>query len=260
VTAISIEDVAVQSRSQRVLEGISIRIGCGDRVVLVGPNGAGKTTLLRAILGLQTLSAGRILIDGQTTHALSPQERAAKLAWLPQQALADEPITTLEYVAAARFRFHESSRSAREAALRALGRVDAEPWAPRLVTQLSGGEQQRVALAALLAQQSQIVLADEPANHLDPAQQAAIWGLLGQFAASGTMIVVTHDVNWVAWLGPLAGTRIVALKQGRVAFDLMANDALLTDRLSELYGIRMRAHGDSRDRVIIAAGPSGETT
>jgi len=260
VTAISIEDVAVQSRSQRVLEGISIRIDCGDRVVLIGPNGAGKTTLLRAILGLVPLSTGRILIDGQANHALSPQERAAKIAWLPQQALADEAITTLEYVAAARFRFRESRRSAHAAALRALGRVDAEPWASRLVTQLSGGEQQRVALAALLAQESRILLADEPANHLDPAQQVAIWGLLGQFATSGTMVVVTHDVNWVSWLGPLSGTRIMALKQGRVAFDVMASDVSLTDRLSELYGIRMRAHGDLHDRVIFSAVPNGEAS
>ncbi len=258
MTAISVEDITVQSGTQRILEGISLRIERGDRVALIGPNGAGKTTLLRAILGLVPLRAGRILLDGRANHALSPLERAAQIAWLPQQALADEAITTLEYVLAARFRFRESKQAAREAALRALACVGAQSWASRLVTQLSGGEQQRVALAALLAQESRILLADEPANHLDPAQQVAVWGLLGQFAASGTMIVVTHDINWVAWLGAPSGTRVVALKQGRLAFDVMAHDVSLPDRLRQLYGIPMRTHGDSEHRVIIPVGPAGD--
>jgi iron complex transport system ATP-binding protein len=125
------------------------------------------------------------------------------------------------------------------------------------VTQLSGGEQQRIALAALLAQESQTLLADEPANHLDPAQQVVVWRLLGRIAASGTMIVVTHDINWVPWLGDLAATRVVALKQGQLMFDLKADDALLPARLSELYGIEMFALEANGQRVIVPTKSHG---
>jgi len=251
MTVISIEHAGINRGGQCVLNDVSLRVERGDRIALLGPNGSGKTTLLRAILGLVPLARGRILLDGEPLARLAAIERAARVAWLPQQALADEAITTLEFVLAARYRLTEPRPVAKEAALHALKCIDAEAWASRVVTQLSGGEQQRIALAALLAQESQTLLADEPANHLDPAQQVVVWRLLGQIAASSTMIVVTHDINWVPWLGDLAATRVVALKQGQLMFDVKADDALLPARLSELYGIEMLALEANGQRVIV---------
>lgn len=257
MTVISIERAVVYRGGQRVLNDVSLQVERGDRIALIGPNGSGKTTLLRTILGLVPLDEGRILLNGEPVARLASLDRAARVAWLPQQALADEAITTLEFVSAARYRFTESRQSASEAALRALKCIDAEAWAPRLVTQLSGGEQQRIALAALLAQESQTLLADEPANHLDPAQQVVVWKLLGRIAASGTMVVVTHDINWVPWLGDLAATRVVALKEGRLLFEVKANDPMLPARLSELYGIEMCALEANGYRVIVPTQPQG---
>jgi iron complex transport system ATP-binding protein len=257
MTVISIEHVAINRGGQCILNDVSLRVERGDRIALIGPNGSGKTTLLRAILGLIPLTQGRILLDGEPVARLPSIDRAARVAWLPQQALADEAITTLEFVLAARYRFSEPRLLAMVAALRALKCIDAEAWASRLVTQLSGGEQQRIALAALLAQESQTLLADEPANHLDPAQQVVVWKLLGRIAASGTMIVVTHDINWVPWLGELAATRVVALKQGQLLFDVKADDALLPARLGELYGIEMLALEANGQRVIVPTKPQG---
>jgi iron complex transport system ATP-binding protein len=237
---IELKRVTVRRGHRCVLDNVSLTIEQRDRVALIGPNGSGKTTLLRSILGIAPIAEGQVLLDGASLAALTPLQRATKLAWLPQQALGEEPITTLEFVQAARFRFNESKQAARVAAQRALEQVNSGDWASRLVTQLSGGEQQRVALAALIAQDAQTVLADEPANHLDPAQQVVIWSLLGRIAASSTMIVVTHDVNWLAWLGDFAKTRIVALKRGELLFDVRADDSTLSERLSALYETPMR--------------------
>ncbi len=260
MTVLRVQQVVVHRGSQRVLDGISLTVSPGERVALVGPNGSGKTTLLRAILGLLPLSAGEISLGGLAVARLSPLQRAALIAWLPQQALADEAITTLEFVLAARYRFREPASVARQAALNALARIGAQDWAERKVTQLSGGEQQRVALAALLAQESGVLLADEPANHLDPAQQVVVWSLLGQIAASSTMIVVTHDANWVRWLGDLAATRIVGLKQGTLLFDVMADDPRLGEHLSELYGIEMNVFEANGQRVFIPGNSLGKSS
>jgi iron complex transport system ATP-binding protein len=251
VTELQVEHLTISRGSRCVLQDLSLHVRSRERVAVVGPNGSGKTTLLRAILGLLPVAKGHIFLDGVPTQQLRPLERAAKLAWLPQQALAEEPITALEFVRAARFRFQETSHAARGAALRALQSVGAEDWADSPVTCLSGGEQQRVALAALFAQEATLLLADEPANHLDPAQQASAWRLLERAAASSTVLVVTHDINLVPLLGELSDTRVVALNHGRIAFDVMASDMSLPDLLCKLYGIEMQVFGSPGYRVIV---------
>ena len=253
MTKLVVDRLTVARGSRRVLDEVSLNVGARDRVAIIGPNGAGKTTLMRTILGMLPALSGGIWLDEASTWRLTPLERAAKVAWLPQQALAEEPITALEFVQAGRFRFSESRSEARDASLAALARVGAEKWAHRLVTRLSGGEQQRVALAALFAQEAELLLADEPANHLDPAQQISAWKLLAAAAASCAVIVITHDVNLVPVLGDGSQTRIVAIDGGRIEFDITANDATLPERLSKLYGIGMQAYGPPGRRVIVPA-------
>jgi iron complex transport system ATP-binding protein len=260
VTELIIDQLVIARGTRRVLDGITLRVGNQERVAVIGPNGAGKTTLMRAILGLIPVQQGSILLDGVPTGKLSPLERAAQLAWLPQQALVEEPITALEFVQAARYRFQEPHQIAREAALRALQRAGAEQWAQSLITRISGGEQQRVALAALFAQEATVLLADEPANHLDPAQQVSAWTLLGQAACAGSILVITHDINLVPLLGDPSQTRIVALNRGRLVFDVPASESSLPERLRELYGIEMRAYGQAASRVIVPRGPGESCT
>lgn len=256
MTQLSIEHLTILRGSRRVLDDLSLQVGNRERVAIIGPNGAGKTTLMRAILGLFPSAMGNVCLDGVPTVKLSPLQRAAKVAWLPQQALPEEPITAVEFVQAARYRFGEANRVARAAAVRALQFAGADQWTDSLVTQLSGGEQQRVALAALFAQETNLLLADEPANHLDPAQQASAWRLLGRATDSSTVMVVTHDINLVPLLGNASTTRVVALDAGRLAFDMMASDASLPDRLGELYRIPMQVFGSRERRVIIPTAPS----
>jgi iron complex transport system ATP-binding protein len=254
VTEVCIEQLVVTRGRRRLLDNVTLLIKPGERVIIVGPNGAGKTTLLRAILGLVPAEQGRILLDGVPTESLSPLSRSAKVAWLAQQALVEEPITCLELAQSARYRFRETSSAARRAAHQVLERVGMRHLAQRLVTQLSGGERQRVALAALLAQQAPLLLADEPANHLDPAQQVWAWTMLGQVALDGSLVVVTHSINLISLLGDTSGTRVVGLKHGTVIFDVNYDDASLPRHLQSLYDVAICVHLNGPDRVIIPTG------
>ena len=260
MTELNVDHLVVSRGSRRVLHDISLKVQNLERVAIIGPNGAGKTTLMRAILGLIRADSGSITLDDTPTWRLNPLRRAEMVAWLPQQALVDEPITALEFVQAARYRFREAHRVARDAAVLALSRVGADGWARRPITGLSGGEQQRVALAALFAQEASLLLADEPANHLDPAQQMSVWRLLGQATSTCSVIVITHDINLVPLLGDSSRTRVVALNQGRIEFDLFANDSSLAGRMSKLFGIAMQVYETSGHRVIVPTAKPGSAT
>ncbi|MEE9310891.1 MAG: ABC transporter ATP-binding protein, partial [Planctomycetota bacterium] len=162
---------------KNILHDFSLSLNSGELTVVLGPNGAGKTTLFRAALGL-IKSTGSISIDGQKLSSFQPRERAALLAYLPQDAPWLEPVTALDAVVSARFRFSEPLSLSREIALKAVTQTNTEKFSERSMTSLSGGERQRVHMAAALAQDTPWLLLDEPANHLDPAQQRDICQLI----------------------------------------------------------------------------------
>ncbi len=193
-------------------------------------------------------------MDGRT--------RASRLAWLPQQLDASEPLRALELVTAARFRFVESQGAARKAALAALARLKADDLADARIDRISGGERQRIALAALLAQGAELLLLDEPANHLDPAHQAETYRLLGELWSEGFgLVCVTHDVNLLAHSGDPERLRVVGLRGGKVAFSTRYADPDLGARLSELFDVRMATfHSGSRRFIvpeILSPGEAG---
>lgn len=240
-TRLDLEGVTVVQRGRTLLDHVSLGLEAREFLALVGPNGAGKTTLFRAALGL-VAAQGRALLDGRPVAAFPGRERAARVAWLPQQALVGEPIHALELVAAARFRFDEPRPVSLDAARAALARSGAEAFCDRPISELSGGEQQRVAIAALLAQDAPLLLLDEPANHLDPAQQIEIYRLLGKLWREGKGILcITHDVNLLRHVG--ASTRPIRLggmRSGRLAFETSYGASEVADAIGELFGIAMR--------------------
>jgi iron complex transport system ATP-binding protein len=252
VTTIVVSDVTVVAQRSRLLDGFSLDIAPGEVVALLGPNGAGKTTLLRCILGLLRPTIGSVLLDGVETLALSAKRRAALVAHLAQNAVRDDMLTGLEYVAAARFRHAESRTASVRAARAALQRVDAQSLAERRLGPLSGGEHQRVALAALLAQEARVLLLDEPANHLDPARQAQSYALLGELQRAGqTLLIVTHDVNLLAHMAHPERVRVVGMQQGRRSFDLPYGVDSLCDALGELYSVPMLRLQDQGHQLIV---------
>ncbi|MEB2310303.1 MAG: ABC transporter ATP-binding protein [Sorangiineae bacterium] len=254
MSELRLEDVIVEARGQRLIDGVTLSLARGALIALVGPNGAGKTTLLRAALGLVRPRGGHVTIDGEELARLSARERAARLSWLPQHVFVTEAIPALELVAAARYRFREGRRRSLEAARAALERVGAAALGPRIVQELSGGERQRVALAGALAQETPFVLLDEPANHLDPAQQLEVYELIGALWQSGLgVLLVTHDVNLLAQLGDAARVTVVGLAAGRTRFTLSYDDAKLFDELGALFGLELSVVTLGDRRVAVAA-------
>lgn len=243
--AMELKSVSVRAGAKTLLEDFSLQVGEHDFVALIGPNGAGKTTLLRAALGLARIAAGSVLLSGRESARLRGRDRAALAGWLPQQALVAEPVSVIEMVTAARFRFSESHAASRKAAQVALARVGGSDFAGRPVTQLSGGEHQRVALAALIAQEAPLLLLDEPANHLDPAQQIGIYKLIGELWREGRAVLcVTHDLNLLRFAArEPGGVRVVGMAQGRKAFETRLDEADLPAQFARLFGVKLAQTG-----------------
>jgi iron complex transport system ATP-binding protein len=251
---LKLEQVTITRRGRRLLDDVSLALEAGELLALVGPNGAGKTTLLRAMLGLIRPDGGRVLLDRDRVDELEPRARAACVAWLPQHSAAAEELSALEVVTAARFRFDESfAVSCREAA-RALERVGVGGGvSERPLRTLSGGERQRVALAGLLAQAAPLLLVDEPANHLDPAQQIEVYRLLGELWREGKgLVCVTHDVNLLRHLGDPDRVRVAGISAGQLRFEHTFGAPELPARLSSLFDVQMRAFELDGSRVLIA--------
>jgi iron complex transport system ATP-binding protein len=252
MTALDLRAVTVVAGGHPLLQAVDLRLVPGDFVAVVGPNGAGKSTLLRTAVGLCTPAHGSVTLGGHPVRDLAPRERAGYVAWLPQVLATAEPIAVEEIVVAARFRFSEPHARSIAAARSALTRVGAASLGERLITELSGGERQRVALAALLAQSTPLVLLDEPANHLDPAQQIASYRLIGSLWDSGSgVLCVTHDVNLLAHLGGTRSPRVLGMAEGRVRFEQSWDAPGLPDALGDLFGTRMRAIEAEGRRLIV---------
>jgi len=241
--ALELADVSVEVAGRTLLSRVTLRVEPGEFVALLGQNGAGKSTLLKAALGLVKPCAGEIRIGGRPVKQLSGRARAARIAWLPQHAVVHEALTAVELVVAARFRFDEGRASATAAAHRALARAGVLELAPRVVNSLSGGERQRVGVAVLLAQEAPLLLMDEPASHLDPAQQIAMYRLIGELWRGGQSILcVTHDPNLLHHaLGgdEPARVRVVGLEAGSILFERRFGDPALPEALSRMFGVRI---------------------
>lgn len=236
--ALSLVDVRVPNR----LEPTSLRIHEGDCVVIVGANGAGKSTLLRVIAGLDSFE-GSLEVFGRSE--LAPLERAAQIGWLPQRPLVPEGLTTEQLVATARFRFAEAEEQSVARARQTMEETGSQDLLGRWCLEISGGELQRVLISMLVAQQTPILLVDEPANHLDPRHQVASYRRLGKLWTEQrrTLVVVTHDVRLGQLLGPKEHVRVLGMDAGRIAFDVFLDDPKLPRRLADLYGVPFVSEG-----------------
>jgi iron complex transport system ATP-binding protein len=198
-----VEGLSVSLGRRRVLSDISCALSLGELVALVGPNGAGKTTLLRAIAGLIPLS-GSTRAGGDEIAGLSVRERAKRFAYLPQDHAVHWPLSVRDVVALGRYPHGavDPSRLGRRdagAVNRAIRIADLEAFVDRRVTELSGGERARVALARVLAVEAPVILADEPIASLDPHYQIEVMEILRNAARAGALVVVvTHDLGFAA--------------------------------------------------------------
>ncbi|MFM2162574.1 MAG: Fe(3+) dicitrate transport ATP-binding protein [Pseudomonadota bacterium] len=244
MTQLSVRALEVVGR----LSPIDLDLEPGRVHLIVGPNGAGKTTLLRALVGLLPEARGEVR-HGDRVLGPGAHRRADVLGWLPQTSPIEAGLTASEVVATARFRFQEPLAAATAAARTALGSVGLAHCAGERVDRLSGGERQRVRLAALIAQATPWWLLDEPSNHLDPKVQLAVLDEIDRHAATGGVLLVTHDLLPIArW--PTA--RVLGFEAGRCVLDARADDRSLPDGLSRLFGVAMRR--EPGGAVVVDAG------
>jgi iron complex transport system ATP-binding protein len=235
---VTAQDVNVTLAGRLVLRDVSLALSSGLLVALVGPNGAGKTTLLRALAGLVP-SGGIIRVHGDELSSLSLRERARRFAYLPQGHLAHWPLPARDIVALGRYP-HGATDPARltakdaEAVLRAMQAADVLEFSDRRVTELSGGERSRVALARALAVEAPVILADEPTSSLDPRHQIDVMKTLHAAVDKGALvIVVTHDLGLAA---RFADT-VLVMSEGRLVSQGAPAEALSEQVMADVFRI-----------------------
>ncbi|MEK6644392.1 MAG: ABC transporter ATP-binding protein [Planctomycetota bacterium] len=245
------------------LKPVTLDLRGGECWGLVGPNGAGKSTLLRLLAGLVQPSGGNILLDGASLASLSARDRARRIAFLPQHMPRDLANTALDVVLMGRFPHRrlglfESAEDV-DIARRSLTLTDAAMFADRTLATLSGGEAQRVHLAASLAQAPSILLLDEPTAALDLRHQLTIFTLLRSLAKRDglAIVVVTHDLNLAARFC----THVLLLDDGRSVASGTPGDVLTTATLERVYGVKIAhvtAPGD-QSRWLLPLSPTEES-
>ena len=242
----------VELAGRIVLKDVSLSLSPGHLVALVGPNGAGKTTLLRALAGLVP-SSGAVHVGGVALSSLSLGERARRFAYLPQGHIVHWPLPGRDIVALGRYP-HGATDPARltprdtEAVLRAMQATDVVEFSDRRVTELSGGERSRVALARVFAVEAPVILADEPTSSLDPRHQIDVMKSLRTAADQGTLVmVVTHDLGLAA---RFADT-VLVLSEGRLVSQGGPTEALSEQVMSDVFRISAYRAEYRREAVIV---------
>ncbi|QBF30195.1 ABC transporter ATP-binding protein [Thalassococcus sp. S3] len=233
MTLLSIDSLSVSLRDRDVLRHVSFNVDRGECIGLLGPNGVGKTTLMRAALGL-------IPHQGQSSIAeLKPAERAQQAAWMPQAREIAWPVTVETLVMLGRLPHLASGQrpTSQDHALvdAALAAMDLNSLRSRTATRLSGGEQARVLIARALAQDTPLIVADEPVAGLDPAHQISTMRTFAGLAQSGRSVIVSlHDLG----LAARHCTRLILLSEGTIVADGTPADVLTLDRMAQVFGIR----------------------
>jgi ABC-type cobalamin/Fe3+-siderophores transport system ATPase subunit len=251
--------LAWDAGGRRILGPVDLEVRRGECLIAVGPNGAGKTTLLRLLTGLLRPDAGEISWRGDPFRSLSRRELARRIAYVPQIRPARVPLTVEDVVLLGRYphlsAFQVAPRPADFAAVEeALRLVGIEDLRERPVDELSGGERQAVFIAAALAQESELLVLDEPTIHLDARHQSDLAVLLLRLKAESgrTVVLATHDLN----LASLLGDRLLAVSAGRVLEVGPPGRVLRPELLERLFRARFEiVRGGERPVTVLELAP-----
>lgn len=235
------QSITLRYDTREISTNLTVAIPDGAFTVIVGPNACGKSTLLRALSRLLPPAAGQIVLDGQSISAIPSIEVARRLGLLPQTATAPEGITVAELIGRGRFPHQGFLRqwSAADAAAvaRAMAQTGTADLADRRVEALSGGQRQRVWIAMVLAQETPILLLDEPTTFLDIAHQVDLMELLADLNHAGrTVLAVLHDLNQACRYA----THLIAMRDGHILAEGAPDqivDAALVKRVFDLDSI-----------------------
>jgi len=222
-----------------VLQGVDLEILQGELTVVVGPNGCGKSTLLLALARVLRPSAGTVALDGQPVTSMPPRDVARRLAFLPQAPVGPDGIRVRDLVARGRHPHQGFLRALSADDHRVVDEVllatDTFDLSDRRVSELSGGQRQRVWIAMALAQETSLLLLDEPTTFLDVAHQLDVLDTCARLHDQGrTVVAVLHDLN----LAVRYATQLVLMKDGAVVAQGRPEEVLDADLIARVFGIR----------------------
>ncbi|MDY4349973.1 Fe(3+) dicitrate ABC transporter ATP-binding protein FecE [Pectobacterium brasiliense] len=231
--------------NKRILDGLSLSLPAGKITALLGPNGCGKSTLLKCFAKLLTPESGAIQLNGKPLSAFSARQLSRHLALLPQQHLTPEGITVRDMVAYGRSpwlslwgRLSPDDRQRVQLAMEKTHIVD---FADKRLTDLSGGQRQRAFLAMLLAQDTPVVLLDEPTTYLDINHQVELMKLLRELNQAGkTVVTVLHDLNQASRYCD----HLVMLSGGRVMAQGSPHEVMKPALLQQVFSIDAEIHAE----------------
>ena len=252
MTAISCRDVAVAFDGFEVLRGVDLDVASGGWVTVVGPNGAGKSTLLWAAAGV-VAAAGSISLGGRPVDGLTRRELARLVALVSQEPVVPTGMRVVDYVLLGRTAhlgfFEPEGKRDLTVVASALDALDARHLADRVVDTLSGGERQRIVVARALAQESPVLLLDEPTTALDMGHQQETLELVDRLRSERnlTVLATMHDLT----LAGQYADRLVMLVAGQVVADGPAAQVLTAEAVAHHYGARIRVIDDATGPIVV---------
>ena len=238
LSPLTADEATIGYEKRIISEGLTVDVPEGSFTAVIGPNGCGKSTLLRAFARVLKPTAGQVLLDGKAITSYRSKDVAKRLGLLPQSALAPEGIRVADLVARGRAPFQNLVQQWREtdedAVRAALAATRLTELSGRLVDELSGGQRQRVWVAMLLAQQTPIMLLDEPTTFLDIAHQYELMELFRTFHDEGkTIVTVLHDLNQAARYAD----HLIVMRDGEVVTTGPPAEVITPDLVEAVFGL-----------------------
>ena len=233
-------DLSLGYGDRLIVDGLSVDIPIGQVTVIIGANGCGKSTLLRGLARLLNPTSGAVLLDGRSLQATPSKEVAKVLGLLPQAPIAPEGITVADLVGRGRYPhqgwFRQWSDTDDQAVADALTATDTVELADRPIEEMSGGQRQRVWIAMALAQQTDLLLLDEPTTYLDLSHQVEVLDLLTDLnrRRGTTVVIVMHDLN----LACRYADHLIAMKNGTIVRQGPPAEVITPSIMREVFSMR----------------------
>ncbi len=242
MSLLSAQNLSFAYDEKSILNSVYCELARGDFVGVLGPNGSGKTTLLRLLAGVLKPKTGNVLLKGNPLSSYPAKKRAQWIGVVPQEEESSFAYTVREIVLMGRWAYSKpfawESAKDLEIVLEAMKHADCLQFADQKITELSGGEKERVKIARALAQKPQILLLDEPTTHLDLKHQLQIATLLKQVQEKENLalMMVVHDLNFAA----LTCKNILLLKEGKIIASGPTEQILEPKLLQEVFEVPLR--------------------
>lgn len=234
---LNVQELNVEVASKKLISDISFGLEQGDYLCVLGPNGAGKSTLLKALMGIVKTASGDITLNQQSVSQLSQKQLAQHISYVPQAHGRQLNFNVTDFIKMGRFPYHSAfsdwTSTDKQAMDRAIDITKTSDFLSRQMQTLSGGESQRVMIAAALCQQTPLLLLDEPTSFLDPHHQVEVHQLIRQLNQQHniSIIEVSHDLNHAAH----HSKHILALKNGKTLWYGQSAELLQSSHLQDLY-------------------------